>query len=638
VSDSQPPGSGQAPAGLRASEAPSATATSAASTSAASIAHLVVDRGLVYVELDGRRTRLATEDVARLRLSGGNGPTAGPSTPAALIPTIESASTYRKMLLALPHVVSVRAGFKFVDGEITTTPAVVVSVDRKLDVVPRAEAIPAVLPDGMPTDVALADPIERIAAVDEVAAALIRPPLLIDQIQAPEAEAEAALLESLPIITYEPPAGATLDPITGPMTITCHVSPDAGWAILRPFLEGTRHHVTLGMFDFTAPHIYRTVRTLLKNPGVSWRQTLDAKVSLPKSDEVDSTKADDKPESSINRGLRRVGGNRFETTFARTGSGGTFASAYHIKVAVRDDEATWLSSGNWQSSNQAPFDLLDPAADRSVIRRYNREWHAVVESPSLADTFQRYLAGDFETASTAPESALEGGPVSTGPDLLIPVDTLLEDAPADSLQVFAPQTFEFDDRNPLTVQPILTPDNYLDIVLPLLRQRPTTRLYFQNQSLNPIKTPTPRWAELLNLLATYSNDASLDVRIIFRKFFDVRKARESLQLAGFNMQRVRHQEGCHTKGIVIDSKTVLLGSHNWTNQGVEANRDASLLIHDPGVASYYEQVFLHDWDHLATTSVNEHALPVLVHGGIEAAALSEDDAYVRVPWPDWLED
>ena len=72
----------------------------------------------------------------------------------------------------------------------------------------------------------------------------------------------------------------------------------------------------------------------------------------------------------------------------------------------------------------------------------------------------------------------------------------------------------------------------------------------------------------MQLLADYSQDASLDVRIIFRNIGPVRKKLESLQAAGFNMERVRMQAGCHTKGIVIDSKTVLLGSHNFTNQGV----------------------------------------------------------------------
>lgn len=229
----------------------------------------------------------------------------------------------------------------------------------------------------------------------------------------------------------------------------------------------------------------------------------------------------------------------------------------------------------------------------------------------------------------------------SGPDLLVPVESLEAlEAAGDDLSVFPPQTFTFDAHDPLTIQPILTPDNYLDIVLPLLRTRPTAKLYFQNQSLNPIKNPTPRWAELLQLLAGYSNDATLDVRIIFRKFIDVRKARESLKLAGFNMDRVKHQEGCHTKGIVIDAETVVLGSHNWTNQGVEFNRDASLLIRHAGIAGYYEQVFLHDWDHLATTKVSDGAAPVLVAGGNEAAALGAetDTDYVRVPWPDWLGD
>ena len=37
---------------------------------------------------------------------------------------------------------------------------------------------------------------------------------------------------------------------------------------------------------------------------------------------------------------------------SKTNPNGLLASAYHIKVAVRDGAAIWLSSGNWQSSNQ----------------------------------------------------------------------------------------------------------------------------------------------------------------------------------------------------------------------------------------------------------------------------------------------
>jgi phosphatidylserine/phosphatidylglycerophosphate/cardiolipin synthase-like enzyme len=127
------------------------------------------------------------------------------------------------------------------------------------------------------------------------------------------------------------------------------------------------------------------------------------------------------------------------------------------------------------------------------------------------------------------------------------------------------------------------------------------------------------------------------VRIIFRNIGPIRKKLESLLLAGFNMDRIRVQGACHTKGIVIDSATVLLGSHNWTNQGVEANRDASLLIHHPEIAGYYERVFLHDWEHLARPTIREEARPLPIIPGQEAAGL-EDAASRQVPWSAWMEE
>ena len=36
------------------------------------------------------------------------------------------------------------------------------------------------------------------------------------------------------------------------------------------------------------------------------------------------------------------------------------ACSGHIKVASADGERVWLSSGNWQSSNQAPWDFTVP--------------------------------------------------------------------------------------------------------------------------------------------------------------------------------------------------------------------------------------------------------------------------------------
>lgn len=559
------------------------------------------------------------------------GPQAQPATPRAssrikeLEPAIQAAAASREGLLKLPHVIDVRAGYKFAAGRITPRPAVVVIVDRKVDGLPPPDQVPAVV-GGVLTDVAPADPYERLQNRNQEAAIVpSRPRLLIDEIQARGGE---AFEEALPTTTYEPPRNGDLSAVTGAMTIICHVSPDAGWKVLQPFLAATGTEICLGMYDFTAPHIYRTARTLLKRENVTWKQTLGPSESLPQEDDVDSTKADDLTEKQVNTGLRRVARDRFESAFARVGAGRTFASAYHIKVAVRDRNAFWLSSGNWQSSNQPDIDFLDPDADVGLISRFNREWHVVVEHPPLARVFQLYLEHDFKTAS-APETEAAVPPVE-GPDLLIPVDEFLSEEAAASIEVFAPRKFTFTSNSPLTVQPILTPDNYLEVVLKLLRKRPQHRLFFQNQSLNPVLDPEPEFDELMHLLAGYSQDDTLDVRIIFRNIGPIRKKLESLQAVGFNMRRVRMQAGCHTKGIVIDSKTILLGSHNFTNQGVNVNRDASLLMTHENIAKYYERVFLHDWDRLSTETIREEATPIPVGTGEEAALA--DTEYVRVPW------
>jgi hypothetical protein len=570
-----------------------------------------------------------------------SGPAAAPDTHPArpargaveLAAAIEAARKHRARLMRLPYVRDVRAGYKFRHGRITNTPAVVVVVERKVTPLAPDASIPFVV-DGVPTDVAIADPFERLRAAadrNEAAAFAIgrEPRLLIDELQR---TGEAAPIEELARpITYTPPADGDLSEVTGAMTVTCHVSPDAGWAVLEPFLSGTEEQICLGMYDFTAPHIYRAVRTVLKNEQVSWRQTIGPKESLPSEDDVDSTKADDLTEAKVNTGLRRLAGARFQNAFARVGSGKTFASAYHIKVAVRDRKAFWLSSGNWQSSNQPNIDFLAQNADLSLLPRFNREWHVVVENSPLSKTFQVFLEHDFKTAKTGGDEEAARLP---GPDLLIPVDEFLreEEEAGRNLEVFAPRRFVFTANRPLTVQPILTPDNYTDIVLALLRARPRRTLYFQNQSLNPIKSPNPEFEELMRLLAAYSQDPDLDVRLIFRNIGPVRKKLESLQAAGFNMRRVRMQSGCHTKGIIIDSRSVLIGSHNFTNEGLLANRDASLLIHDEDIAQYYERVFLHDWERMSRETIREEAAPIPVGTpGAEAAAL-DGGAYVRVPW------
>jgi phosphatidylserine/phosphatidylglycerophosphate/cardiolipin synthase-like enzyme len=80
---------------------------------------------------------------------------------------------------------------------------------------------------------------------------------------------------------------------------------------------------------------------------------------------------------------------------------------------------------------------------------------------------------------------------------------------------------------------------------------------------------------------------------------------------------MRLQSRCHTKGIIVDSKEVLLGSQNLTNGGSLFNRDASLLVRSPKVAKFFEKVFLFDWDNLTHNDADERV------GGIRRARPGE---------------
>jgi hypothetical protein len=632
--------------GTQPQPAPATTAPVAPPPEAERTASIEARDGAFFVVAGNLRIRLDDAAASRLRGAVGRAAPRPPSrretqrVPSELERAVAAAAANADRLKQIPGVMSVRAGYKFIDGKITDIPCVVVAVERKpkgggVSELASPWSIPPVLEDGTPTDIAQADPYEILAARGgtESAPDTPAPRLLIDELQ--QGDGADGFTEAVPLTTYEPPADGNLDPVTGAMTVTCHVSPDAGWRTLRAFLAATERKLHLGMYDFTAPHIYKAARSLLRNPDIEWRQVLGPGESLAAPGDLDSTKANDKSEADIVKGLRRLAGSRFNNAFARVGAGQTFASAYHIKVAVRDDKALWLSSGNWQSSNQPEFDLLDVDADRREIPRYNREWHLVIENATLAKRFQRFLDHDFETAASSPEAAvLEAAPA---PGLLVDAEEFFaEESAADDLEVFPPRKFVFTSQKPLTITPILTPDNYLEVVLDFLRQKPRGRLFFQNQSLNPVKSPTPEYAELLRLLAKYSQDRDLDVRIIFRNIGPTRKKLESLKAAGFNMSRVKLQKGCHTKGIIVDSEAVLLGSHNVTNQGVTVNRDASVLIRHEGIARYYERVFEHDWDKLSDFAIREEAMPApaAALGRGEAAELGAPGGreYFAMPW------
>jgi hypothetical protein len=481
----------------------------------------------------------------------------------------------------------------------------------------------------------------RSAATPEIAATAWRTGLL-------DVVTEARDYSTL---TYRPVNPTWLVPVDGQMTLVIHVSPEAGWLELGKFLTPLSDWM-IAMYDFTAPHIIAKLDGAVRKPGGTISLVLDPKISLPtakqRREHPDDPKANDRTEVSLVEEYRKQFGSHFHFSWASIGSHAQFASAYHIKVAVRDQKAFWLSSGNWQSSNQPDIDFLKngngQSADKDLLRtsaHYNREWHVICENSKLADIYRKYIERDLSNAQGSPgpdgdksgvDEAVDTLPHISDEDFVMelrsPTDIEAEaEIPRMPRRFFPPLTLP---TRSFQVQPILTPDNYADHVLPLV-QSAKSRLWFQNQSLSVIETRSDKYSNLLEALKRQSWDIE-DCKIIFRDFIRSKTLDylRSLSEFGFNMSKVHVMKNCHTKGILVDSRRTLVGSHNWTNEGTTYNRDASLLFDDAEVTKYFEQVFEHDWDNLSyDLPVPEVARSFIAYPG---ESVPEAAIATRYPW------
>jgi hypothetical protein len=532
---------------------------------------------------------------------------------------------HRGLLLGLPGVLSVRRGYKVTDGWISTTPAIVVTV-RKKELAP-ALSIPSQL-DGVLVDVAPATPREQLLA------------LPASEKKKYDLSVTDELEELVRTSRYQAPPHLSLQPVEAAMTVLCHASPDAGFPTLKGFLAETTQRLTVGMYDFTAPHVKERLIAAMRDVRGALRLVLDPKIALGAPGEGDNPKANDETEDVVREALANALGTRFEFVWAAVKlagktTAGIFPSAYHIKVAVRDGRAFWLSSGNWQSSNQPDLDPLHATApDPDVLRTYNREWHVVVDHAPLAQLLEQYLEWDMEQAGP-----LQVGPeVSPLPELIVPpAPEAAEIVPA---RYFPPKLFTFTAERPLRVLPLLSPDNYAAQVLELVRSA-RHKLYIQNQYIktsatNPDRASSGNAPEFQAVLDAVRKciDEGVEVRIIVRDLPDTRQQLEALRDAGFDLATVRVLSGTHTKGIVVDSSVVMVGSHNWSSDGVVYNRDASLIFYDADIAKYYEELFIYDWSRARQQLHFESAMPIIAGSGAEAAAVG----HVAMPWNAIYED
>src|SRR6201995_3848502 len=503
--------------------------------------------------------------------------------------------------LSKPGVLSVRPGYKVTGDWLTDTRAIVVTVEHKKSELPPAKLLP---PDvgGVPVDVRQASPEKRKELANPSGFAQefrLSPDLgsvphfaeertLSGEHPAEAASAHAALARAEAAksgLDYTPAPGVTLDPVQAQATIHLSASPDSGWKMLEPFLQATTTTLTVGLYDFTSAHVESAVAGALA--GKQLTLVLDHPAKNPTADQTDAQTVG-KLESTLGGGLTQA------WALTRTdpeADAWIFPTAYHIKVAVRDHTAFWLSSGNWNNSNQPDIDPGTKEAEATAARHYDRDWHVIVEEPTLAGVFEQYILHD---ESIAAEHDLP--PASVGAPLPPPSLPSTESRPFS--QFFDPLTI----ADTITFVPVLTPDPgvYSGAAKDLIAGA-TQTLYMQFQYIEPPKAGVTDAGGFLDLISAVieRQKAGIDVKIIMSEFETVGYL-EQLQTLGLDVVNgVKIQKNVHNKGIVVDGQSVLVSSQNWSTEGTLYNRDAGVIIHNAQAAEYFQTIFLHDWAHLA---------------------------------------
>ena len=530
-------------------------------------------------------------------------------------------------------VLTARPGYEIAGHQLTGRRAIVVTVHTKrpLAGLPRGQALPDSI-GGIPVDVREANSYQRLRAIDPLAAGVSQTYRRPEQAEPewplerevpsgqlltsassetqkkfnaqkkaqPAAASALSAHQQKPKLEYAPKGCPPLTRVNVTATVTTAVSPQIGLPTLTKFLNGTTASLVIGMYDFTSAEILGDFKNDL-TAAKTLQMVLDDPAPNPTRDQTDSQTVQD---------LKEALGNRASIAWALTqsdpfASRWSFPYAYHIKVIVRDNKAVWLSSGNLNNSNEP--DLSHPPTTE------DRDWHVIIEDAGLARIFKAYLDFDYRSANS---NQLPNQPEPNQPEIV----RAIEDARAKRAResnpipprepknvagapsaVRPPVAAKVFNNLSLNVTPLLTPDKlpggqqgqYVTNIINLIKGAQNS-IYIQLQYIEASKGNGAPYDELLQTIAD-KVAAKKDVKLIVSANY-AEKWGEKMKDEGVDLTaNIYTLPNVHNKGFVIDGKTVVVSSQNFSPSGVYENRDAGLILESEDIAQYFAPIFDADW-------------------------------------------
>jgi cardiolipin synthase len=354
---------------------------------------------------------------------------------------------------------------------------------------------------------------------------------------------------------------ATFDDVA----VTAFVAPDCSYEIFSSAVARAGQEILVNVYEFTDPAMAADL--------IRARERGVAVTVLLEGGPVGGISAE---ERAIAGALNRSGIPVLQMT--TTDAAHARYRYDHAKYVVVDDEAVLVTTENFKPGGFPAPGLMG-----------NRGWGVYLEDPDLAAYFADLFSLDSRGGDIIP---LEGSAGETEAPYAPPYDAEFSAFRAEGARV----------------TPVLAPDTS-HLVLEMLDEARTSiaieQAYITNQTtfeLDPylataINASRRGVAVRVLLDAAWFNtegDADNDemVRIINRI-----AAAEGLPLeAQLADLEANNQEKVHTKGVVVDGHTVLVGSINWNANSPAFNREAGVIIEHPDIGEYFTRVFLDDWN------------------------------------------
>ncbi len=265
----------------------------------------------------------------------------------------------------------------------------------------------------------------------------------------------------------------------------------------------------------------------------------------------------------------------------RIGSEGAAHARYrfdHAKYLVADDRWTLVTTENWK-----------PAAFPPAGRQGNRGWGVVLDDPRVAAYFSEVFAADIGGSDIQPVATVRPGAIETP-----------------SERAYSPRFTPAPFGN-ATITTVLAPDTAGEVTSLIASARSSIAIeqaYITNESATGLQRylaaaveAARRGVEVRVLLdaAWFNTEDEADndeqVALINRI-----AAAEGLPLEARLVDLEAHDlTKVHTKGVVVDGRRVLVSSINWNEASPSFNREAGVVVDDPGAGAYFLAVFDADW-------------------------------------------